>query len=108
MGSMGLLLSPGSCLLLCFLSQLAAAASGDRGRVGQWGKSLWWGMLGLVSLPWDLHVTSLWDTSKREPSPPPQGALAPQPLNGLVSALRPKAGPAPRSLLLPTPIPDLG
>lgn len=52
MGSMGLLLSPGTCLLLCFLTQLAAAASGDGGRMGQWGKSLRWGMLGLVSLPW--------------------------------------------------------
>nr|XP_031361540.1 intestinal-type alkaline phosphatase 1 [Lonchura striata domestica] len=30
------LLSPGTCLLLCFLTQLATAASGDRGRVGQW------------------------------------------------------------------------
>ncbi|XP_005051429.1 PREDICTED: intestinal-type alkaline phosphatase-like [Ficedula albicollis] len=33
---MGWLLSPGTFLLLCFLAQLAAAASGDRGRVGQW------------------------------------------------------------------------
>lgn len=52
MGSMGQPLCPGTCLLLCFLAQLAATGSGDRGRVGQRGKSLWWGMLGLVSLPW--------------------------------------------------------
>lgn len=46
MGSMARPLSSGTCLLLCLLAQLA---SGDR---EQWGKTLWWGMLGLVSLPW--------------------------------------------------------
>ncbi|XP_041897799.1 intestinal-type alkaline phosphatase-like isoform X3 [Corvus kubaryi] len=33
---MGQPLSPGTCLLLCFLAQLSTAASSDRGHVGQW------------------------------------------------------------------------
>lgn len=97
MGSMGWPLSPGTCLLLCLLTQLAAAASGDRGHVGQGGLEPLVGgpgagatTLGVSGDP----VTSPWVTSKGKPTWPPHGGLRPQSLKGFVSAPT-KAGPVP-------------
>lgn len=109
---MGQPLSPGTCLLLCLLTQLTAAASGDGVCGTGWVVALDGGCWGWCHFPgvFGDPVTSLWDTSKGKKlegksSWPPQGGLRPQALNGFVSAPT-KVGtiPVPQAPLPPHPL----